>query len=131
MKDLEHYRWTQIVRRAAKRAGWPHETIRELREFDEYREAIRTERRLEKERDAANRAERDLIRQELGLPQTAGIRYAQTRIHANKTLRYAKTLNNQQMTDAQRIQFIKKMIEDKTPINDFMIRTSQLVGAKI
>lgn len=134
-EGLERFRRIQLLRKSAKRLGWPHETEEELDRFEVWRDnqkaIIHTQR---KRRDEAI-AERMAIRKEFGLHKSSNLYNFQAVMAKNGEVTAATRLIAKQaqdrLTDADKVELIKKMIEDKTPIMDFMIRTSQLVGAKL
>lgn len=126
----DKYRWREITRRAAKRAGWPTSTDEELMAFHNHRENYRNTVRVELEREQAIRAERRKFKEELGLHPKANMTG-----HALKPTAPALPMLQRQadskLNDKQRLDLIKRLIEERTPIQEFMIRTSQLVGAKL
>ena len=126
-EGVERYRWVQNTRRAAVRAGWPHTTQRELEKFDKHRTRYRDLVQRKRKREAEAKARRAKLRKELDLNPADNL--------AAKALapggeRYIRMMELE-AADADKLDIIRQMIEDRTPIQDFMIRVSNIVGAKL
>lgn len=104
-QDAEFYVWRELTRKAAKRAGVEINSLEDIIEFSKKREKKKEEERAELKRKREN--PRVPKPDPVVRPRKKGV------------------------TDADKIAIIRKMIEERTPITDFMIRTSQLVGANL
>jgi len=123
--DAEEYGRRDRLRHAARRAGWAYQTIEDLDAFEVFRQA-----KIEKDLEAQEKRALEKV-------ETARVRKTHQRAK-NATLRnqvgkeYIRAYRNTNpITSDDKLTLIKKMIEDRTPIMDFMIRTSQLVGADL
>lgn len=134
-KDRDEFRARQLTRKSAIRMGWPHETEEDLERFRVWREEQQELLRLRKERQAKELAERKALREEYGIGSSSNYynfaAVMSKKGHAARASRLVLSVAESKMTDGQKLDLIKKMIEDRTPIQDFMIRTSQLVGVEL
>lgn len=126
---------TQLLRKSAKRLGWPCDTAEELDRFEKWRDEQKELIRLRKQREREEREERMKLRKEFGLHKSSNLyNFSATMSkqgHVKDATRLIAKSAESRLTPEDKVELIKKMIEDKTPIMDFMIRTSQLVGAKL
>jgi hypothetical protein len=126
----DQYAWRDRLKKAARRAGWPNKTDGELRAFEEHRAKYHEAVRIQKEKDEAVKEERRKLKQELGVHPRSNMTK-----HALSPKAPALPLISRQaharLSDTEKIELIKRLIEDRTPIQEFMIKTSQLVGAKL
>ena len=126
----DEYQWRDRLRKSAKRAGWPHATTKELKAYEAHRNKYHEAVNIQKQKDEQVKEERRQLKVELGIhPKANMAKHALS--PSAPALPLVMKQANQRLNDAERLALIKKMIEERTPIQDFMIRTSQLVGAKL
>jgi len=127
----DDYRWADITRKAAKRAGWPHKTIHDLKAFHEHREKYRAARLVTKEREKQDRKTRDKLRRARGLSRNSNMMNLvldpapEVRAVA---LGYVRKSAAQKAEE--KIEAIRKLYEDGTPERELIILVSQIVGYK-
>lgn len=133
--DRDQFRWEQITRKAAKRLGWPHKTTTELEKFDAWRKGMHEARREKNERERKEKNARNQIRQEYGLGKSSTLFNFAAAMEKDKSIARLTPLVQTSLvahwSADEKLAYIKRMIEERTPIQDFMMRTSQLVGAKL
>lgn len=131
----DEYRRVQLLRKSAKRMGWPSDTVEELNRFEKWRNEQKELLRLRKEREKQEVEERQRLREEYGLNKSSTLYNFQAVMskqgHVSQATKLVAKQSQAKLTPEDKVDLIRKMIEDKTPIMDFMIRTSQLVGAKL
>lgn len=121
-KDRDEYAWRDRIRKAASRAGWPTKTVEDLEAFEKYREDRKIEQEEERVRRIAEHKRREALR----------LKQVKNRMVFNKYLSEEDIKPSLPTTEAEKkLALIRQMIEDRTPIKDFMIRTSQLVGVDL
>lgn len=124
--DAEEYGRRDRLRHAARRAGWPYKTMEDLARFEAHREKENLKSFAAQERRALDNLRDIQIRRDHGRAKNATLKSKAIK-HMARAYRHEQPV----ITDADKLAMIKKMIEDRTPIMDFMIRTSNLVGANL
>lgn len=124
--DAEEYGRRDRIRHAARRAGWPYKTMEDLAKFEVHRRKENLKALAAQERRALDKIRDVHIRRDNGRAKNATLK--------SKAIKQSVRAYRHEppaITDADKLAMIKKMIEERTPIMDFMIRTSNLVGAEL
>lgn len=127
----DHYQWQSVTSKAAKRAGWPYKTQKELIAFDNHRKEYRAMRETIKQRDEEEKKNRDRIRRARGLsPNSNMMNVVLDPDPVVRSVAIGYVRKSAAQTAQEKIEAIRKLYEDGTPEREIIILVSQIVDFK-